>query len=82
MCRVLGASRSGFYRGCTHRSDAKRGCVLDDQVAACFKRHKGRYGAPRLAAYLKTLDHAYDRKTVAKSLRRQSRVAKAGSIWR
>lgn len=81
MCRVLRASRSGFYdwrkgRPPSNRAEARR--VLDERVKAVFDAHHGRYGAPRVTAQLHADGYTYDEKTVAGSLRRQDLVARAG----
>lgn len=81
MARVLGVSRSGFYRWCQSRGPsprAKARAALDARVKALFDAHKGRYGAPRITAELREQGEGCDEKTVASSLRRQGLVARAG----
>ena len=80
MARVLAVSRSGYYRwrkggGPGPRSRAR--AELDALVRELFRRHRGRYGAPRLTEELRELGYAYDEKTVAGSLRRQGLKARA-----
>lgn len=80
MARVLGVSRSGFYRWCQAREPsprAKARAALDARVKALFDAHKGRYGAPRITAELREQGEGCDEKTVAASLRRQGLVARA-----
>ena len=80
MARVLGVSRSAFYawRGRREPSPRQQAQVeLDAQVAEAFHAAKGRNGAPRLTLDLAAAGHRHDRKTVAKSLRRQGFRAKA-----
>jgi transposase InsO family protein/transposase-like protein len=86
MSRVLKVSRSGFYAwrdrrrsGSTHQAVAT---VLDALVAQAFDARKGRSGSPGLTLDLAELGHVYDRKTIAKSLRRQGLRAKAGKKFR
>ena len=75
MARVLRASRSGFYawlarqREPSSRQQARQ--TRDAQVLAAFNRAKQRYGAPRLTLDLREAGFAWNRKTVADSLRRQ-----------
>jgi len=81
MARVLGVALSGFYA-----SRARQGKVsaraqvqhgLDAQIAEAFAASKGRSGAIRITNALAKKGIAYNRKTVAKSLRRQGLRAKA-----
>jgi len=81
MARVLGVSRSGFYawrarQGTVSvRAQAQHG--LDTRVAEAFAAAKGRSGAIRITKALAKQGVAHDRKTIAKSLRRQGLRAKA-----
>lgn len=80
MARVLNVSRSGFYDWCKPRGPSARAAardLLDERVKVVFEAHKGRYGAPRVAAELREPGHGYDEKTVASSLRRQGLRARA-----
>jgi transposase InsO family protein len=81
MCRVLGASRSGFYAWRQRQRQAsgrqRRRAALDQQVAQAFSVRKGRCGSPTLTRDLHDQGLAYDRKTVAASQRRQGLRAKA-----
>ena len=81
MCRVLEASRSGFYAW-RQRQDhpspqQQRQEQLDRQVAKAFEAGKKRCGALRLTLDLQEQGQHYNRKTVAASLRRQGLRAKA-----
>jgi transposase InsO family protein len=85
MARVLEVSRSGFYAW--RRRDGlgipqQQRIVLDERVAAAFKTAKGRSGSPRLTRDLVEAGHPYDRKTVAKSMRRQGLRAKAAKRFK
>ena len=82
MARVLRTSRSGFYRWREASTLAPSQRVADRQrtdqvVHAAFSRYKGRRGAPTLTYLLAESGHRLNRKTVAKSLRRQQLRAKA-----
>jgi len=81
MCRALGIARSGYYawNGRSERRALRRDRreALDASVAETFRRNKGRYGAPRLTADLRSLGLLITRKTVSRSLRRQGLQAKA-----
>jgi transposase InsO family protein len=71
MCRVLEVSRSAYYawrEGQTHLggpSDAK----LLVHIKAIHRRHKGRYGSPRVTAELRDQGFSVNRKRVARIMR-------------
>ena len=81
MSRVLKVSRSGFYQWRERqnhpspRQQYRR--QLDEAVKDAFESKKCRSGSPRLVRDLNDAGHAYDRKTVASSMRRQGLRAKA-----
>jgi putative transposase len=55
MCDLLSVSRSGYY-GWLHHKPGKREIAnheLDQEIEAVFKRHKSRYGSPRITKALK-----------------------------
>ena len=68
LCRVLEVSRSAYYAwraGETHtqkRSDRQ----LLVHIRAIHRRHKGRYGAPRITAELREQGFMVNRKRVAR----------------
>lgn len=86
MCRVLGASRSGYYRWsnlCQQPTERqKRRVLLDRQVADAFIARKKRSGSPMLVLDLQEQGHHYDRKTVAASMKRQNLRAKAAKKFK
>ena len=74
MARLLHVSRAGFYAW-THRLLAPvprktARTVMDAQVKLAHEDSEGVYGAPRVAA-LRREGIPVDRKTVARSMRRQ-----------
>ena len=81
MIRVLGVSRSGFYRwrqrGKQPSRRQQQRLALDKLVADAFVARKMRAGSPSLVLDLHDQGHAYDRKTVAASMKRQHLQAKA-----
>ncbi len=86
MSRVLGVSRSGFYRfrqraGQSSKRHQER-IVLDKLVARAFAARKMRAGSPRMFLDLLDQRHRYDRKTVAASMRRQNLRARAAKKYR
>ncbi|MFS1526055.1 IS3 family transposase [Microbulbifer sp. 2304DJ12-6] len=86
MVRVLNVSRSGFYdwvaRGtlCSKRQQHRD--QLDRLAQECFTASKKRSGAPRLTKELASRGNAYNRKTVAASMRRQGLRAKAAKKYK
>lgn len=75
MARLLHVSRAGFYAW-THRLLAPgprktARTVMDAQVKLAHEDSEGVYGAPRVAAQLRREGIPVDRKTVARSMRRQ-----------
>lgn len=49
-CRVLGVSRSGYYKWLERPPSARsvENAALESEVKATFHAHRGRYGAPRI----------------------------------
>jgi len=81
MCQVLDISASAFYawrrrqqQGCSRQASAD---ALDVLVLDAFDARQGRSGSPGLTLDLADNGHLYNRKTVAKSLKRQGLRAKA-----
>lgn len=80
MCKVLKASRSGFYAWLSipdRHNRRRQQTAVDRRVRNAFFEHKQRYGSPRLTKALAANGHVYDRKTIAASMRRQGLRAKA-----
>ena len=75
MARVLEVSRSGFYAWSKRRGTLgtrrARQQDLDEQVRWFHDRSRGTYGAPRITADLHDAGVDVDRKTVARSMKRQ-----------
>jgi putative transposase len=80
-CRALGVSRSWFYRwkGGTLPARAQRRERLKAEVARLFKRHKGKYGSPRITAELKDEGWRVSENTVAALMREQGLAARRTS---
>lgn len=74
ICAALGVARSGVYqrrkRGPSRATLRAR--QLDVHVAACYRRFRGHYGAPRLARILRGEGVSATVREVAESLRRLS----------
>lgn len=76
MARLLGVSRSGYYRWRGQRDgglgpQAARRAVLDEQVRDFYVASDQVYGAPRITADLHDAGVQVNVKTVASSMRRQ-----------
>lgn len=83
MCRILGVARSGFYAWCRNKAARaareERQQAFDQQVQGAFNGAKQRCGSPRLTRALCEQGVSANRKTVARSMRRQglrARVAR------
>lgn len=82
MCQTLSVSRSGYYLWRRRRDQLSanklRTRARDLAIAELFGKRKERYGSPRIARDLRQVGWACNNKTVARSMRRQGLVAKAG----
>jgi putative transposase len=81
MCRVLEVSPSGYYGWVARRAAHMRRATMRrgraEMIRACFERHRGRYGAPRLTAEIRDQVGPIARKTVAKCMSQQGLRARA-----
>jgi len=68
MCRVLGVSRSGYYAwvGREPSLRSKDEAQLRLKILAIFKKHKKRYGAPRIVRELRGQETFTSKKRVAR----------------
>jgi transposase-like protein len=86
LCRVLNVSRSSFYAWQhRQRSGISREAtneLLDALVHAAFIERKGRSGSPGLTLDLIDAGHVRNRKTIAKSMKRQELRAKAAKKFK
>ena len=70
-CRVLGVSRSGYYQW-LHAEPSARSiddAVLAAEIKEVFRKHKGRYGAPRVRRELRRRGARPSKKRVARVMR-------------
>jgi putative transposase len=72
-CRVLGVSRSGYYRwaGTTASTRAQEDEALSAEVREIHGEHKGRYGSPRIHRELRARGRRVGRKRVARLMRQE-----------
>jgi transposase InsO family protein len=77
-CRALKVSRSWFYkwRGGALPPRARRRDRLKAEVARLFRRHRGKYGSPRITADLREAGWRVSENTVAAVMREQGLVAR------
>jgi transposase InsO family protein len=73
MAKVLGVSRSGYYawEGRKPSRHALKEQELAEQIGQIYKKHKGRYGSPRIWAELKACGWNVSRKRVERLMREQ-----------
>jgi transposase InsO family protein len=77
-CRALGVSQAWFYKwrdGDVSLRRARRR-ALADLVATLFRRHRGRYGSPRITDDLREAGWRVSEKTVAALMAEQGLVAR------
>lgn len=86
MVKVLDVSRSGYYDWRKNHDKCSpvrdRRAWLDKQVLRIFEQHRRRYGAPRITEQLNQEGHVVNRKTVAKSLKKQKLRARAAKKFK
>jgi putative transposase len=71
MCRIFSVSRSGYYRWCK-RPESRcsiRKKRLDTHIKAIYKKHKGRYGSPKIADELKDKGFQVSKNSVARRMK-------------
>lgn len=70
-CRVLGVSRSGYYRWVRRKVSKRRrqDRELTSEIREIHRTNKGRYGAPRIHRALRARGHRIGRKRVARIMR-------------
>ena len=71
MCRVLSVSRSGYYSW-RHRPESRRAIEnkrLDTHIKAIYKKHKGRYGSPKITDELNDMGFAVRKNRVARRMK-------------
>jgi len=71
MCRVLSVSRSGYYRWRSRRESrrAAENKRLDAHIKAIYKKHKGRYGSPKITDELNDMGFKVSKNTVARRMK-------------
>jgi transposase InsO family protein len=71
MCRVLGASKSGFlhWRHHPRSAHAERDAGLTEQIISLHQEHRGVYGSPRVHQALRHQGERVSRKRVARLMR-------------
>jgi len=71
MCRVLGVSRSAYYRwqsGKTFKRSSRKK-AMKSRIREVYFEHKQRYGSPRISAELRAKGFDVSKQTVAKYMR-------------
>ena len=71
MCRVFSVSRSGYYRW-RHRPESRRAIFnkrLDTHIKAIYRKHKGRYGSPKITDELKDMGFKVSKNRVARRMK-------------
>lgn len=84
MCRVLDVSRSRYY-GWRRQAETKRESeekALLERIKEIFKRSRGTYGSPRIAAELKAEGIECSKNRVARIMRKNGIIAKTKRKFR
>jgi len=71
MCRVLSVSRSGYYRW-RNRPESRRAIEnrrLDANIKVIYKKHKGRYGSPKITDELNDNGFQVSKNRVARRMK-------------
>lgn len=77
MCRVLGVSRSGYYRW--KKPEGKRRKGNDEvlvKVKEIYHKNEGRYGSPRITEGLRANGNMYGENRIARLMRENGIMAK------
>jgi len=84
MCKILGVSRSGFYKWLDRPKSNReqRRQRMEEKVVDVYATYKARYGAPRIAKELKALGEQCSTNTVADILHHQGLRARNGKAFR
>lgn len=84
MCRVLGASRSGYYAWCQRPPSTRQlqNQLLLQKLKEVFAQSRQSYGSPRMQATLRAEGFAYGRHRIARLMRQAGLVARCrkGSV--
>jgi transposase InsO family protein len=83
MSRVLGVSRSGYYKWLKNNNSKDRALKLDGQIKEAFEQSKGRYGSPRVCIEVnkKRLEHKVSQATIARRMHAMNLVARPKSKY-
>lgn len=84
MCKVLGASSSGYYLYRKHQLSKREAAdqQLKKKVRDCFTRNEGSYGSPRIMMELRYEGERMGKNRVARLMRDQGLRAKSKRRWR
>jgi putative transposase len=83
MARVFGVSISGFYSWLSRKPGLRlqRDMVIVERIRVLQKKHKGRYGSPRMTADLRDENIRITEKKVAKLMKNNGLAAKNRKKW-
>ena len=71
MCRIFSVSRSGYYSW-RYRPESRRTIEnrrLDAHIKSIYKKHKGRYGSPKITDELNDMDFEVSKNRVARRMK-------------
>ena len=78
LCKVMGVSRSGYYRWYRRQEDgqSRAESFLLEEIKRVYKQHKARYGSPRISRQLQAEGIPVSKNRVARLMRKHGIVAK------
>jgi len=84
MCRLLEVSRSGYYswRSQPLSARAQANLSLTEDIRRVYAEHKGRFGAPRITAQLRSEGQQVDAKRVARLMQAAGLRARAARKYK
>jgi putative transposase len=84
MAKLLGVSRSGYYRYCRHVPSRRQreSEALSRAIGEIFRDSRETYGSPRIHAELKARGHACSRPRVARLMKKCGMAAKMRRLFR
>jgi transposase InsO family protein len=84
MCRVLGVSRSGFYKSLNHvlSKRAEQNQKLESVIQEIYKDHKGRIGSPKMKVELVAKGYLAGKNRIADLMRISGLRAKSHRRFR
>ena len=84
LCALYGVTRAGYYawRRRGESAHAEQDRQLTQRISVLFRRHRGRYGSPRIYRELKAEGWQVSRRRVERLMRTAGLRARVARIYR